>query len=400
MAEKKKILIFSHAMELGGAEKALLGILESIDKSVYETDLFLMRHSGELMEYIPDGINLLPELPQYASLAVPIIDVITKGQLLIAFGRWRGKKAARKRVKKLGLPRDNDVGLQSSHLYTLPFMPMVSRKEYDLAVSFLTPHYFVAEKVKAKKKIAWIHTDYSKVAIDKATQLHMWSRYDRIASISPQVTESFLSVFPSLKDKMIEIQNIYPMDYLNRKKDAFSALGEMPEGESIKLLSIGRFCTAKNFDSVPKICRYLLDKGLNVKWYLVGFGTDESLILSRIAECGMNNHVIILGKKNNPYPYIEACDLYVQPSRYEGKCVSVIEAQILHKPVVITNYATSSSQLEDGVDGIIVPLDSEKCAEGIADLLNNPDQMNTLVSNCVSRDYSNRSEINKLYGLL
>ena len=80
----------------------------------------------------------------------------------------------------------------------------------------------------------------------------------------------------------------------------------------------------------------------------------------------MQERVIILGKKNNPYPYMRACDLYVQPSRYEGKAVTVREAQLLGKPVVITNYATSASQLEDGADGVIVPMDNAGCAEGSA----------------------------------
>ena len=400
MAEKKKILIFTHAMEIGGAEMALLGLLESIDTSVYDTELFLMRHSGELMKYIPEKIRLLPEKPQYASLAVPIKDVIKKGQLHVAYGRYKGKKKSRHRVKELGLSHDNDVGLQYSHLFTLPYMPCISDKEYDLAVSFLTPHYFVAEKVKAKKKIAWIHTDYSKVVVDQETQSKMWDRYDYIASISPQVTKSFLRVFPLLKEKILEIQNIYPMEYLNRKKDEFSAANEMPEDGSIKLLSIGRFCTAKNFDNVPEICSYLINAGLNVKWYLIGFGTDEKLIRNRISECGMGERVIILGKKENPYPYIQACDFYVQPSRYEGKCVSVIEAQILHKPVVITDYATSSSQLENGVDGIVVPLNNMQCAAGIAQLIRDPALINTLVSNCMNKDYSNSGEAEKLFRLL
>lgn len=110
----------------------------------------------------------------------------------------------------------------------------------------------------------------------------------------------------------------------------------------------------------------------------------------------MEEKVIILGKKSNPYPYIRACDLYVQPSRYEGKCVAVKEAQLLGKPVVITNYATSSSQLENGEDGIIVSLDNEECAKEIASLLNNPQLMKKISENCAKRDYSNAAEIEKI----
>lgn len=140
--------------------------------------------------------------------------------------------------------------------------------------------------------------------------------------------------------------------------------------------------------------------GLNVKWYIIGFGGEEELIRSKIAEAEMEDFVILLGKKENPYPYIKACDLYIQPSRYEGKSVTVREAQMLGKPVVITRYPTSGSQLEDGVDGIIVPLDNEGCAKGIANLLHDQTTMDRLQKNCKMHDYSNAKEIQKLYNVL
>ena len=114
----------------------------------------------------------------------------------------------------------------------------------------------------------------------------------------------------------------------------------------------------------------------------------------------MENYVIILGKKENPYPYIKMCDVYVQPSRYEGKCVAVREAQILGKPVVITSYATAESQLEDGVDGIIVPMDNEGCAREITSLLRNDEKISLLSRNCCMRDYTNINEVEKVYSLM
>ena len=163
---------------------------------------------------------------------------------------------------------------------------------------------------------------------------------------------------------------------------------------------MGRYCTAKNFDNVPDICTRLRKTGLDVKWYIIGFGADEALIRRRIAEAGMQEYVILLGKKDNPYPYIAACDLYVQPSRYEGKCVTVREAQLLGKPVVITRYATSSSQLEDGVDGLVVSMDNEGCAAGIATLLRDPERMRCLRENCRRADYSNAEEVKILYDMM
>lgn len=386
-------------MEIGGAEKALLGLLENIDTTKYEVDLFLMRHSGELMKYIPSNINLLPEISQYADLAVPIGNVLKKGHFKIAYGRYKGKKAAVKRVSELGLG-DNDVAIEYSHKYTAKYMPKISDKEYDLAISFLTPHYFVTQKVNAKKKVAWIHTDYSRVEMDRESQLVMYSNYDKIASISDKAAEKFVRIFPSLKDKVITIQNILPEKYINKITDEFTVENEISNDGSIKLLSIGRFCTAKNFDNIPEICKLIKNQGVNIKWYIIGYGGDEQLIKDKIAEFNMQDYVIVLGKKENPYPYIKACDIYIQPSRYEGKCVAVCEAQILNKPVIITNYATSASQLTDGYDGVIVPMDNQDCAEGIIQLLNNKELMHRLSENTKTVDYANSKEVEKLYSIM
>ena len=396
--QKKKILIVSHAMEIGGAERALLGLLENIDTNTYDVDLFLLRHEGELMKFIPDNINLLPEIPQYTVLARPMIQTIKEGHILLTAARLYGRKKAEQYVKKEKL-KENDVAIEYSHKYTKKFMPLIQKDiEYDLAISFLTPHYFVTEKVKAKRKIAWIHTDYSVVKIDQKSQLQMWSAYDYIASISENVTESFLRVFPELKEKVVLIENILPKTLIEKQANE-SMDGDMKPGKSVCLLSIGRFSYPKNFDNVPDICRRIRNQGIDAKWYLIGYGGDEALIRKKIKETEMQNHVIILGKKENPYPYIKACDIYVQPSRYEGKCVAVCEAQMLGKPVVITNYSTAESQLENGIDGIIVPIDNKKCASSMVEFVLNCEKKMQMKKNCLERDYSNSKEINKLYAL-
>lgn len=393
----KNILIVSHAMELGGAETALLGLLENLDYSAYNVDLFLLRHQGELMKYIPEEVHLLPEDSSYNCLAVPIKEVIKKGKLNIAFHRYLGKKNARRKVKELGVS-DNAIGLEYSHKYTEACMPMISDQEYDLAISFLTPHYFVRDKVKAKKKIAWIHTDYSKVAIDVESEYEMWKGYDHIAAVSEGVSKQFIKLFPSLEDKVCVIENILPERMIKEKAE--EPVPEIFDRNYINLLSVGRFSYAKNYDNVPDICRRIIEKGLTVKWYLIGYGNDEELIRNKINEAHMEGSIIILGKKENPYPYIKACDCYVQPSRYEGKAMTVKEAQMLGKPVIITAYSTSGSQLRDGYDGVIVPMDNEGCAEAIYNILQDKDLIKRLSSNCLKNDYSNRQEIQKIDELI
>lgn len=394
----KKILIFSHAMELGGAERALLGLLEAIDTTKYSVDLFLMRHQGELLKYIPDNVNLLPENKKYSCLAIPMKEVIRQRQFGVAFGRIKGIFAAKKRVKQLRLG-ENNITNEYSHKYTLPYLPQVNNIDYDVVISFVSPHYFAAERVKSQKKIAWIHTDYLTLSVDVDSELKMWERYDNIISISDDVTKSFVKTFPSLKEKIVMIENIMPMKYMQELANAFSAEEEMPQN-SVSLLTIGRFSPQKKMDEIPQICKRIRESGVDAKWYLIGFGGDEALIRQRISEAGAEDYVIILGKKENPYPYIKACDIYIQPSRYEGKSVAVREAQILGKPVIITNYATAASQLKDGVDGVIVPMDIDACADGIIKVIKDKRLQETLIENTKKTDYTNASEINRFYDLM
>ena len=395
----RKILIVSQAMEIGGAETALLGLLENINTAKYEVDLFLLRHSGELLKYIPNNITLLPEISEYASLAIPIRQVIKRGQWKVAMGRVFGKYKAGRFVKKYKLPSENGVAIEYSHKYTRYAMPSISDEEYDFAISFLTPHYFVAEKVNAKKKIAWIHTDYSSVKVDVGSELLMWSKYDYIASISDKVSESFVKKFPSLEESLVLIKNIMPIKYINKLVNNFSVDKEMQLDGTVKLLSIGRFSVAKKFDEVPAICKGIRKAGINVRWYLIGYGGEEETIRQKIAEEHMEDFVIILGKKENPYPYIKACDIYLQPSRYEGNSVAVREAQTLNKPVIITDYATAKSQLKDGYDGIIIPMDIQGSIEKIIEIIRNKNLQQILIENTKKSDYTNAKEIEKLYKL-
>ncbi len=256
------------------------------------------------------------------------------------------------------------------------------------------------EKTNGHKTIAWLHTDYGCVEGNTPKELLVWDAHDYIASISADVTKSFLAKFPSLESKIVEIENIIDPKIIVKQADQYDVSHEMLNDGSVKLLSIGRFCDAKNFDNIPAICSHIIKLGGNIKWYIIGFGGDEELIRDKIREHKMEEYVRILGKKENPYPYIKACDIYVQPSRFEGKAVTVREAQILNKPVVITNYPTAKSQIDDGKDGIIVPIDNLSCAHGIYNLINNKDVKQALIEFTQKKDYANNSEVYKLYELI
>ena len=390
-------------MELGGAERALLGLLNALDISKVDVDLFINQHTGEFMPLIPEKINLLPEKRGYNAIERPMKRILLEGQLGVLFGRLKAvRQHARYHETLTEVVKDMDHsafqyiadGVQS-------FLPSLGYLgEYDLAISFVTPHNIVLNKVRAKKKIAWIHTDYSTIHVNVEKELPVWSGYDYIASISPDCTRSFLKAFPSLEGKIIEIENILSPAFVRSQAELMEVSREMPS-TGIKFLSIGRYSHQKNFDNLPDIACRIVDSGFpDLCWYIIGYGGDEGLISRKIIKAGMQDHVILLGKKENPYPYIKACDIYVQPSRYEGKSVTVREAQILCKPVIVTNYPTSGSQIRDGKDGIIVPMDNEGCARGIVKAMKNQELLKSIPQYLLSHDYGNENEVEKIYRIL
>lgn len=411
---KKRIFISMHYMEIGGAEISLIGLLQAMDYSKYDVDLFIHSHQGEMMQFIPKEVNLLPEISSYAHIERPMKEALLHGEWRIVYGRLRAKYQFSK-YQKAVKPKDGSAILQYVARNVEYYLPdLYHLGEYDLAISFLHPHNYVLSKVRAKKKICWIHTDYSTIDVNATLELPIWKAYDHIMSISEDASKAFLNVFPTLKDKIIVMENILSSDFVRGRAELISqeeVAKEMPNEEGVvKLLSIGRFCEAKNYDNVPDICKKInfqlsslnspLDpkgrfpqKELSVRWYIIGWGSDEALIRQKIEDAGMQGHVILLGKKDNPYPYIKACDIYCQPSRYEGKSVTVREAQMLCKPVVVTNYATAKSQINDGVDGVIVPMDNEGCAEGIVAFIENTSCQNSINETLGHQDHSNMNEI-------
>lgn len=393
---KPRIFIAMHYMEIGGAETALVGLLNALDPARVDVDLFLYDHRGEMMQFIPKWVNLLPQIPKYSVLERPIVELVKRGFWGIAAARMSAKL-----IGKLTNVPSFSMDVFTS-LFTNKLLPTICpQKKYDLAISFLTPHTYVKNKVVAKKKIAWIHTDYTIYPIAKNVERPIWCSYNYIASISNDVTRTFLQVFPTLAPKIMEIENILSPAFVRKRAELEDTDKEFRQTDKISLLSIGRYSEQKNYDNVPDICKRLINKTkLNIKWYIIGYGGDEALIRQKIKEAGMEEHVILLGKRSNPYPYIKACDIYVQPSRYEGKSVTVREAQMLCKPVVVTNYPTAPSQIRSGIDGVIVPMDNEGCAHGLAEVICDKSLQERIIAHLKTHDYGNESEVDKIYELI
>ncbi len=382
-------------MEIGGIERSLLALLSAFDYDKYDVDLFLQSHTGCLLGQLDPRCNLLPESFVCASQTMPISSLVRSGHFILAaeriaakiFGKihgWNGNKA--------------EFGLLQSYMRSAVRHVPEFTKEYDVVLSFRWPHDIGALKVKANKKIAWIHTDYSSAQMNFRRDEKIWNMFDYIAAVSDDCANSFAGVFPSLAGKLVTIENLLSPQSVRSEAEAFVP----PEYEGVgqKILSVGRICNAKAFDLAAESLKIMLDSGCNVKWFIVGVGPDEQSVRQKARELGVEDSFVLLGKRLNPYPYMKHCDVYAQPSRYEGKAVTVREAQILGKPVLITDFATARSQVEYGVDAVVVQQGVENVAKGLTELLGNAEKRGELSKNCLERDYSNSSYLGRLYELM
>lgn len=395
----KKVLITSYDLEIGGVERSLISMLNNFDYENYQVDLLLYSHTGDLMELIPPAVNVLIENKRYKFCRQSIKQLLIQGKINLALGRIKAYLGTKLLGKKRKITETGYCQMQLIWKYCIRFLPKVE-SEYDIAISYLWPHDFVTRKVKAKRKIAWIHTDYSKVWTDDKLDLSIWSQFDHIVSISEDVTRSFLKKYPNLKEKIVLVENITSPNFVKslaedeKQKVVF-------EKEKFNIVSVGRLCYAKGYDNAIKALRKLHDQGLiDINWHIIGYGTDEQMLKELIREHKLEDSFILHGKKNNPYPYMKAADLYVQPSRYEGKAVTVSEAKILGKAVLITDYDTAHSQLEHEVDGYITDLSIDGIVNGIKLLYSDYELKNKLELMTQRTNYGNSDELQKLYALM
>lgn len=396
---KKNILIAVYNLEIGGIERSLINMLENIDYQKFAVDLLIYHHTGELFDSIPKQVKILPQINKYALFRKSINQCFKERHYSIAITRVLSKIFAMVKSKFRNLEEGSGyIQMQLAQKYSMFFLPKLTKK-YDLAISYAWPHDIIANKVRAIKKIAWVHTDYSQLEIDNKIDLAIWKKFDHIASVSDECLKSFLAKYPKLKNRSMVVENLTSPKYIKK----MSQNGEVSifNTNNFNILSVGRLSYVKGFDMAIEALKLLHDRGyINIKWHVVGYGGYEVELKELINKHGLRESFLLLGKKTNPYTYIKACDLYVQPSRYEGKAVTVTEAMILGKPILITKYPTASSQVENGVDGYICEMSSRGLADSIERLYQNRALINKLIENIKDKDYDNNFELEKVYSLL
>lgn len=393
---KKNVLFIINNLNCGGAEKALISLLEEMDYSRFDVDLFLFKHEGMFMKSIPKEINLLPESENYRyfdmSLVIAAKELLKKLNTRILFNRV---------LFKFLLKTDNpSIYEQKGWKYVSSAFDKLE-KEYDVAIGYLekNPIYFCVDKVKAKKKIGWIHTEYSKLGIDKSIDNYYFSKIDNIFTVSNECKIDLEYMFPQYDRKIEYMPNI-----ISEKRIKFLSKEEVTDIRfdvgAINIVSVGRLEYVKGFDLAIEVSKILIKNGNKIKWYIIGEGSQRVFLENKIDEYDLENSFELLGEKENPYPYISKADIYVQPSRFEGMGISISEAKCLKKPIVITNFKAAKSQIKNDFDGLIVDIDAESIANGITLLINNQHIKNKFIKNLMDEHVENSLEINKLYEIM
>lgn len=394
----KKLLIVSFDMEVGGVERSLISLLNELKDAPYIIDLFLYRHAGEFMELIPSHVNLLPEVKEYAAFRKSIKELLFEKNYKLGSARLRAKCKAGIQKIRYSLKEPGYRQMQEMWIRSLKHLPPLEG-QYDLAVSYLWPHYTVLNKVDALRKAAWIHTDFSTVEVDLLQDEKMWKQFASIVAVSESCKNAFINVYPELQQKASVIENMASPKNIESEADRENASEMRKTG--FKIITVARLSYAKGIDLAVEAVKILEAKGItDFTWYIVGYGGEEEKLVQLVESYGLEERIIFLGKKVNPYPYLKQADLYVQPSRYEGKAVTVTEAQIMKLPVLITNYATASSQVEHGKNGFITELSPEGLAEGIVQLKKNEILREHLKKECAVRNYSSTKDLESFHSLV
>lgn len=373
----KDIIIVIHGMDCGGAEKSLVSLLHVLDKSDWNVDLLIGNPNGIFMEQIPQGVNIISDCYEFENLMTPL----SLRRKKVASVRDCVLQAKWQFLKRIGNHKHLLADCEYKWKSWGAKLPKL-KKQYDLAISYMNgiPNFFVIDKIKASHKILWIHNEYDKLGYNNAFEDIYFKKASAIVTISQACADNIAKSFPQHKGKISVLENISSGTMIRKLAQA-----EIDDSRylcsPIKILSIGRLMKQKRFDWAIETAKLLVDRGYKFCWYILGEGELREELQELIRKYELDNCFFLIGIKENPYPYINLCDVFVQTSIFEGKSIALDEAKILAKPIVITNYATSNNSIRDKLDGLIVDMSPDKIADGIEQIITDIDLKNRLVDN-------------------
>lgn len=361
----KRILFVIDSLACGGAERALISLLHSIDYQKFSVDLlYFLRENNHYLDSVPDSVNIVePDLKTQIALsskAFVLSHIFSSGCFLPAMMRILCEIYGRfiKKGKNAFLWR-----------HIKGFVAPV-QDHYDAAIGFIEGYsvYYCADKVNASRYIAWQRTDYALSNASPSHDMPYFEKMDAICVLSDHMRLRFLNVFPGFSNKLYVFPNIVNIETIINKSQECVSFDDDYSG--IRLVSVGTLRKVKGYDVSIEACQKLISDGYDFRWYILGSGEDYDSLTKKIDYLGIQDRFLLVGNKKNPYPYMKICDIFIQASYREGFSTTVFEAKCLRMPIVITDAPGMSEQINDKVNGLIVPVgDSDKLAAAIEQLI-------------------------------
>jgi glycosyltransferase involved in cell wall biosynthesis len=382
------------SLQAGGAEKCLVNLLNEFDYNNYDVDLLLLNKTGIFLKLLPSSVKVIILQDDFSifskNIFSSVLSFLMKRKFSLAFSRI-AFTFKNKFIKNSGFAEQYSWKDLKKSISTID-------NKYDVAIGFLekTSIYLTVDKVIAYKKIGFVNNDYKMLNLDAKFDEPYFSKLDYLFTVSESCEKVLKDSFPSLTSNIKMMYNILSEKAIHNL--ASERNDELDKG--INIVTLGRLSHQKGFDIAIKACSILKKKAVDFKWYILGEGEDRKALEQLINENDVSDNFILLGIKENPYPYINNATIYAQTSRFEGKSLAIDEAKILHKPILVTNFPSAKDQIINRENGMIVPLDAESIAEGIHNLISDLSFRNELISNLKKHSYGTESEINKLYQLI
>lgn len=390
---RKSILFVINSLGCGGAEKSLLSLLSLLDYDKYDVTLQMFRRGGMFEELLPPEVHIRKELDYTAFCSQSMAKQMLSFDLRRIAARVRTSLFLRSNAKKGSPLHDAQAYWKYS---AAAYDPLPER--YDVAIAWGqgTPTHFVAEKVRAQKKFAWVNADYENVGHNKDFDCKYYAAFTGIICVSDKLCLTLQKAFPEYAAKMTTIYDINnPATIFTMADQPCSLLNR----ENLTLVTVGRLVPQKGYDIAAKAAWLLKKRNVKFHWYVVG-GGDSAPIEKDIAQYGISDCFTLLGAKANPYPYMKAADIYVQTSKFEGYCLTLAEARMLNIPCVTTNFDVVYAQMINGENGLVVEMNAEAVADGIIRLATDQELYQHIKGYQIQEKKGNVEEIEKFYDLL
>ncbi|MCP3030055.1 glycosyltransferase [Halobacillus sp. A1] len=394
---KKKILFVIDSLNCAGAEKSLVTLLSLLDYSKFEVDLMLFSQGGELQSLVPKEVNILNPISYTLFTSLGLKDSIRYTLKKLEFRKFHARTKYSIFIRK-GKPRN----VEKARLYWQSSSKVIesNSKEYDIAISYAQgiPTFYVAEKVNARRKFAWVNVSYSMNKKDKDFQSVFYDQFEKVVAVSTTTKKIFLETFPQYSKKTTVIYDINDFNLISE----MAGIGEkeIDYFKGVKILTVGRLDYQKGYDIALDACEKLKKAGVDFKWYVLGKGPLKEEIIKEVEKRNIGKHLILLGIRSNPYPIFKSADLYVQTSKFEGFGLAIAEARMLNIPVVTTEFDAVYNQMINGKNGLVVGMNGESVFQGIMKLLNNQGLKEEIINYLKLEKKGNIEEVEKFYDLI